>query len=98
MQKTIAVNGAEYTLGTIKMGVGRRLKAKYPDPEDYNVAFVGESLKAGGNPDASYEWVDENLDYGNSFIEFVSAAFEVNGFKLEKPKTGEDQPPVAAAE
>lgn len=97
---TATINGAEYTFGSIKAGVGRKLKEKYPDTGDFNVALIAASLNAGGMPEATPQWVDENVDYflDGVFNQFLIAAFEANGFKVEKPKAGEEQPPVAAAE
>lgn len=102
--KTVTINGTEYFLGSIKTGIGRRMKDKYTDTTDYNVAFVAESLKSGGFADATPDWVDENVDYFNGgFNEVLMKAFEANGFKVEQPKleqvqSGEGQPPVEAAE
>lgn len=101
MATTATINGAEYTFGSIKAGVGRKLKEKYPDTGDFNVALIAASLNAGGMPEATPAWVDENVDYfvDGAFNKFLTAAFEANGFKVEVPQSGEGQPsPVAAAE
>lgn len=95
--KTIQINDADITFGTIKVGIGRRMKTQYPDTEDYNVAFVAESLKAGGNTEATPEWVDANVNYFD-FNKYLAASFEANGFKVETPKVGEAKPPVEAVE
>lgn len=95
---TTTIKGTEYNFGSIKAGIGRKLKEKYPDTGDFNVALIAESLKAGGMPEASPQWVDDNVDYflDGVFNQFLIAAFEANGFKVEKP--GEAKPPVEAAE
>jgi hypothetical protein len=92
MQKEIVIDEQLYVLGKIKTGVGRKLRETLADPKDFNVAFLAESLKAGGNPDATIEWVDANIDFFNTFNTLVTAAYEVNGFKVAQPKAGEDQP------
>lgn len=97
--KTITINEVEYKFGAIKVGIGRKLKDQFPDPTDYNVAFVAESLKQGGMAEATPQWVDENVDYfTGGFNKFLAAAFEANGFKVETPKMGEGQPSVETAE
>jgi hypothetical protein len=95
----VIINGVSYPFGPIKAGVGRKLKEKYPDTGDFNVALIAESLKAGGAAYATPQWVDENVDYflDGIFNQFLTAALEANGFKVEKPKVGEEQPPVEAA-
>jgi hypothetical protein len=99
MEITRIINGKEYKFGSIKLGVGRHMKVKYPDAFDHNVAFVAESLKQGGMAEATPEWVDENVNfYTGEFSEFVSAAFAANGIKVEIPKPGGEAPPVEAAE
>lgn len=91
------IDGQAFTLGTIKLGVGRKLRKQYPDTEDFNIAFIVESLKAGGNADASTEWLEENVNYFNGdFNELLLEAFQVNGLNVEKPKPGEEMPPVEA--
>lgn len=97
--KTETIDGTEYKFGPIKTGVGRKMKDQCPDTTEYNIAFVAESLKAGGMTDMSPEWVDANINYfTGDFNKFLAAAFEANGFKVEVPKVGEGQPPVEAAE
>lgn len=94
--KSVTINGQSYALSVIKLGVGRRIKDQYPDPIQYNTAFVAESLKAGGFAEASAEWLEENCGYFE-FNQLVIAAYEANNVVLEKPKPGEGQPPVEAA-
>jgi hypothetical protein len=96
---TVTINGKDYELGSIKAGVGRKLKAKYPDESDFGVAFLAESLKAGGFSEATPEWVDENLNYFDGQLnEAQIKAYQANGIKTEvKPKMGEARPPVEAA-
>lgn len=97
--KTVTINGTEYVFGPIKAGVGRKLKEKYPETGDFNVALIAASLKAGGMEEATPQWVDDNVDYflEGTFNQFLIAAFEVNGFKVETTKVGEGQPPAEAA-
>jgi hypothetical protein len=97
--RTVTINGVERTFGPIKIGIGRKLRAKYPDNEDYNVAFIAASLRAGGNEDATYEWVDENINFAES-LDYTRAAMEANGLEfkvVEMPKAGETQPAGPAA-
>lgn len=93
--KTVTINGAEYTLGSIKSGVGRKMQDKYPDASERNVAWIAESLKSGGFAESTPQWVDENVDWF-MFNDLLIAAFEASGFKTETPKVGEEVPPVEA--
>lgn len=93
--KTVSINGAEYTLASIKTGVGRKLKEKFPDNVDFNVALIAASFNAGGHPEITAEWIDENVDYFGAFSQLLTDALEVNGLKV---KTGEAQPAGAATE
>lgn len=97
MQKIVTISDKSYTFASIKTGTGRKMKDLFPDPNEYNVAFVAESLKAGGNADATPDFVDGEFDYfTGDFNKALAAAFEANGFKVEVPKSGEDKPPVEA--
>lgn len=98
--KTVTISGTEYTFGPIKLGVGRKLRAKYPDAEDFSVAFVAASLAAGGLTEATPEWVDENVDcFGNGGLTpYLTAAYEANGLSFSVPKPGEALPPSEAAD
>lgn len=99
MRKTETIGGKEYVFDSIKTGVGRKMKEKYPESSDYNVAFIAESLKAGGNEEATPELVDSEFAYfTGDFNLALAAAFEANGFKVEIPKSGEEKPPVEAAQ
>lgn len=101
---SIEINGKTYTLGVIKTGPGRKMQKQYPDPSDYNVAFLAASLKSGGLEEATPEWVDENIDFypvvvgGQSeFLQLLNKALEANGVKIEAPKPGGEVPAEAAA-
>ena len=91
--KTVTINGTAYTLGIIKTGVARKLQDAIKNSSDFNVAFLSASLIAGGMPEATPEWIDDNLDYFAVFNPLVVEALEVNG--LRSPK-GEDKPAEAA--
>lgn len=93
--KTVTINGTDYVLGVIKTGAARKLQDTTKNPSDFNVAFLSASLIAGGNAEATPQWIDDNLDYFAVFNPLVAEALEVNGLKTPK---GEGQPAPAAAE
>jgi len=91
LTKTVTIDGQDYTLGVIKTGLGRKLRSRAgAEPSDFNVAFLAASLNAGGNPEATPEWVDENLPFFGTFNVLWAAAIELNGLKA--PSTGDAQP------
>jgi hypothetical protein len=93
MKVTRTIAGTEYIFDNIRIGDARRMKKDYPEPSDYNVAFIAASLRAGGNAEASIEWVDANLPFfDGAFVELLGAAYEACGMKLEKQTPGEAQP------
>jgi hypothetical protein len=102
VKKNIA--GKEYIFDNIRIGDARRMKKDYPEPSDYNVAFIAASLRAGGMAEATTEWVDNNLPFFNGcFVECLAAAYEACGMKLntaakETAGPGEGQPAEAPAE
>jgi hypothetical protein len=102
MTKTVTIEGdsplssMNYVLASIKTGVGRKLRETAA--QDFNVAFLAASLQAGGHADATIEWVDANIDFFGTpspFNTLLTAAYEVNGFKVQK--VGEKQPEAGPA-
>lgn len=93
--QTVTIEGREYTLGRIKTGLGRKIKASKTDPSDFSVAFLAASLQSGGMTEATPEWVDDNIPFFNGagqspFSELLTAAYAINGYKVAAP--GESQP------
>lgn len=103
--KVVTIEGREYTLGRIKTGVGRRLRASIADSSDYSVAMVSASLRAGGMPEATPEWVDENIPWfglekgieDSPFQQLLVETYAMHGYKMEFPRKGESQPEAGPA-
>lgn len=89
--KVVTIEGREYTLGRIKTGIGRKIKASKTDPSDFSVAFLSASLQSGGMTEATPEWVDDNIAFfdgaGQSpFQQLLTEAYAVNGYKVAASK------------
>lgn len=94
MQKIVTYDGIDYTLATIVAGTMKNISFSIDGtkltPKEFNLNIVAASLVAGGHSDT--QTFAENLpiftgDYG----EFLGAAFEVNGLKVEKAVKGEEK-------
>lgn len=100
--KTVTIEGRDYILGRIKTGAGRKIKSSKTDPSDFSVAFLAASLQSGGMTEATAEWVDDNIPFFNGegkspFSELVTAAYEVNGYKVAAPGEKLPEPGPAPA-
>lgn len=94
--KTITLDGQDYTVAPIRTGDAKTMRASAAAVEDYNIAFVAASLKAGGDSSASIDSVS-NLPYFAVFLPLLAAANEVNGL-VTPAGEGEAAPAPAAAD
>ena len=84
--KTVTLDGTDYTVAPIRTGDAKQLRAKFETPEDYNIAFVAASLRAGGDSSVTPDSAAD-LAYFSVFLPLLGAAMEVNGLTA----AGEDQ-------
>lgn len=95
LTKTLKLDGQDYTLAPIRTGDAKSLRANAAAAEDYNIAYVAASLRAGGDSAASVEFVSD-LPYFHVFLPLLGAANEVNG--LVVPGEAEAAPATDAAD
>lgn len=93
--KTLTLDGQDYTVAPIRTGDAKALRAAASGAEDYNIAYLAASLRAGGDASASVDTVSD-LPYFHVFLPLLGAANEVNG--LTVPGEAEAAPAPAAAD
>lgn len=93
-----AKNGETVLLGAITFKAAKACKlAKLVGTEDFNDAFLLESMRAGGTEDP--EAILDSLGFFLDIAKLRDCALEANGFKLDPPKAkpGENEPAAPAA-
>jgi hypothetical protein len=95
--KTVTIEGQEYVLGPISVGVARSAQLRAKTGLDFNIALVSASLQAGGDPNATEAFV-EDIPFFNVFGQLLIAACDINGIKSVAAKpAGESQPEAGPA-
>lgn len=97
MQKTVWIDGVEYTVATITAKVNKSIRRVEADGKtfrndaDFNHDVVIESLRAGGcqNADDVADGMPDGIYHSESpYKQVLKAALDVNGYKREE-KSGE---------